>query len=74
MSQSPIPKALSSIRRSGAKTLLMGGQVCVFYGAAEFSRDIDLAVLAEPDNLERMRHALDELKAAILEPNLQRAG
>jgi hypothetical protein len=40
--QSPILKALSSIRRSGARTLLMGGQACVFYGAAEFSRDLDL--------------------------------
>ena len=42
---SPILKALSSIRKSGAKTLLMGGQACVFYGAAEFSRDVDLLVL-----------------------------
>jgi hypothetical protein len=24
----------------------MGGQACVFYGAAEFSRDTDLAILA----------------------------
>lgn len=31
----------------------MGGQACVFYGAAEFSRDVDLAILAEPDNLRR---------------------
>jgi len=28
--------------------LLMGGQACVFYGAAEFSRDTDLAVLSRP--------------------------
>jgi hypothetical protein len=27
----------------------MGGQACVFYGAAEFSRDTDIALLAEPD-------------------------
>ena len=27
--------------------LLMGGQACVFYGAAEFSRDTDLAVVAD---------------------------
>ncbi len=25
----------------------MGGQACVFYGAAEFSRDTDLAILAD---------------------------
>lgn len=36
--------------------LLMGGQACVFYGAAEFSRDTDLGVLADLENLERLRH------------------
>ena len=34
----PDTRALSSIRKNGAKTLLTGGQACVFYGAAEFSR------------------------------------
>ena len=29
----------------------MGGQACVFYGAAEFSRDLDLFVLADATNL-----------------------
>ena len=27
----------------------MGGQACVFYGAAEFSRDTDMAILASPE-------------------------
>ncbi len=35
----------------------------MFYGAAEFSRDTDLVVLAEPKNLERLRSALAELEA-----------
>jgi hypothetical protein len=30
------------------RALLMGGQACVFYGAAEFSRDTDLLILADP--------------------------
>jgi hypothetical protein len=38
----------------------MGGQACVSYGAAEFSRDIDLAILADLDNLSRLRTALRE--------------
>ncbi len=42
----PILKALSSIRRSGARTLLMGGQAYMFYGAAECSRDRKLLILA----------------------------
>ena len=41
----------------------MGGQACVFYGAAEFSRDTDLAILADAANLARLRKALAELKA-----------
>jgi hypothetical protein len=41
----------------------MGGQACILYGAAEFSRDIDVAVLAEPKNLDRLQHALDSLRA-----------
>lgn len=39
----------------------MGGQACILYGAAEFSRDVDIAV--DVRNLERLRAALDELQA-----------
>ena len=63
MSPSPILKALSSIRKSGARTLLMGGQACVFYGAAEFSRDVDLLILIDESNLERLRAAFQDLRA-----------
>jgi hypothetical protein len=41
----------------------MGGQACVFYGAAEFSRVLDLLILASEDNLARIASALDELAA-----------
>jgi hypothetical protein len=41
----------------------MGGQACVFYGAAEFSRDLDLLILAEAANIESLRRALAELRA-----------
>ena len=41
----------------------MGGQACIAYGAAEFSRDVDLAVLCSPANLARVRRALEELAA-----------
>ena len=49
------------------RALLMGGQACVFYGAAEFSRDTDIAVLAEPDNLDRLQAALTDLQARCIE-------
>ena len=32
------------MRAHRVRALLMGGQACVFYGAAEFSRDTDLPV------------------------------
>ena len=47
----------------GVQCLLMGGQACVLYGAAEFSRDADFAVLTSPGNLDRLTNALHELRA-----------
>lgn len=41
----------------------MGGQACVLYGAAEFSRDTDVALLASDENLVLLRNALRALKA-----------
>lgn len=63
MIPNPICKVLSSMRAHRVQVLLMGGQACVFYGAAEFSRDTDLAVLANPANVARLRKALAELQA-----------
>ena len=51
------------MRSNRVQSLLIGGQACVLYGAAEFSRDTDLALLASPANIERLQSALDELKA-----------
>jgi hypothetical protein len=44
----------------------MGGQACVFYGAAEFSRDTDLAIVATPQNLSKLKKALDDLQAEVI--------
>ena len=44
----------------------MGGQACVFYGAAQFSRDADIAVLADDINLGLLQTALDELQAEVV--------
>ena len=41
----------------------MGGQACVFYGAAEFSRDCDIVIIADDENLARLTSALKELDA-----------
>ena len=44
----------------------MGGQACVLYGAAEFSRDTDLAILCTTENLARLQEALSELQAKVI--------
>ncbi len=63
MIPTPILTVLSTFRKNGVQTLLMGGQACVFYGAAQVSKDVDLALLAEPENIERLRTTLNELAA-----------
>ena len=65
-SRSPIPKVLSTMGSHGVEALLMGGQACVLYGAAEFSQDANFAVLASRENFDRLRHALDALQARVI--------
>jgi hypothetical protein len=48
------------------RALLMGGQACVFYGAAEFSRDTDLLILADAENLGRLEGVWRELQAECI--------
>lgn len=66
MIQSPIHKVLSTLVSRRVRYLLMGGQACVFYGAAEFSRDTDVMILARPDNIRRLRQALNDLRAECI--------
>jgi hypothetical protein len=54
------------MRARRVRALLMGGQACVFYGAAEFSRDTDLAIVADAANLVRLRRALADLQADVI--------
>ena len=57
MISNPIHKVLSIFLSCGVRALLMGGQACVFYGGAEFSRNTDFAILADEANLERLKQA-----------------
>ena len=41
----------------------MGGQACVFYGAAQVSKDVDFTVLASDANIVRLKDALADLDA-----------
>jgi len=59
----PIRQVLFTIQKSGTRTLLMGGQACVFYGAAQVSKDVDFLILADEANFKSLHRALDELQA-----------
>ena len=58
MIRNQIHKVLSTFQSYGVRALLMGGQACVFYGAAEFSRD--------SDNWARLNGALEGPQAKVI--------
>ena len=45
MIPNPIHKVLSTLSSHAVRHLLMGGQACVFYGAAEFSCDSEMTAV-----------------------------
>jgi len=51
------------MQKHQVQALLMGGQACVFYGAAQFSKDIDFLLLADEQNFVGLHEALKELGA-----------
>jgi hypothetical protein len=59
----PILKVLSTLTMRQVRYLLMGGQACVLYGAAQFSRDTDIVIAIDPGNLAALTQALDDLQA-----------
>ncbi len=63
MIPTPIRQVLSTIQANGVQALLMGGQACVFYGAAQVSKDVDFLLLAGPENYARLHAALATLGA-----------
>lgn len=66
MIPNPILKVLSTMSCHTVRHLLIGGQACVLYGAAEFSRDCDIVILAEEANFENLNAALSELQAECI--------
>jgi len=66
LTPNPILKVLSTLNKYRVKYLLIGGQACIVYGAAEFSRDSDFVILSTPDNLLRLQGALKAMKAVCI--------
>lgn len=63
MIPNPILKVLSTLTTRRVRFLLMGGQACVLYGAAQFSRDTDIVIALDPGNISTLQQALDDLQA-----------
>jgi len=63
LNQNPTLEVLFIFQRFGVKSLLIGGQACIVYGAAEFSRDSDLIILCSLENLSKVKKALHALQA-----------
>ena len=63
MTPNPILKVLLTLKSFNVQCLLIGGQACIVYGSAEFSRDSDFVILADPENIERLKNALNALQA-----------
>jgi len=66
LTPNPILTVLSTLKKQRVKCLLIGGQACIIYGAAEFSRDSDFVILSNSENLQRLKKALDCLKAELI--------
>ena len=66
MIPTPIQRALATLREFEVPTLLIGGQACILYGGAEFSRDLDLMLATAPAVLPRLEQALRELQADLI--------
>ncbi|MDO9514097.1 MAG: hypothetical protein Q7J59_05765 [Elusimicrobiota bacterium] len=71
-----IPRVLLTFLKHKVPALLMGGQACILYGGAEFSRDIDFAIMVSPESVRNLNAALSDLDAerifvpALSEENL----
>ena len=63
MIPTPIRQVLSTIQKHQVQALLMGGQACVFYGAAQFSKNVDFLILAKEENFEGLHAVLSDLIA-----------
>jgi len=66
LSPNPILKVLFTLKKCRVKCLLIGGQACIVYGAAEFSRDSDFVILRTPNNIKCLKVALNVLKAKLI--------
>ena len=66
MIEKRIRLVFEAMQEAEVACLLMGGQACVLYGAAEFSKDVDFLLLADSENLQRVQSAVTSLRAEVM--------
>ena len=59
----PFLGILAALNDNGVRYLVIAGRACIWYGASEFTRDIDFWVSPEEGNLVRLRAALADVGA-----------
>ncbi|MDZ4753650.1 MAG: hypothetical protein SGJ11_04045 [Phycisphaerae bacterium] len=64
--QPSVQLVLATFERHGVQAILMGGQACVYYGASEVTRDVDVAILSDASNLAALSTAMRELQAQVI--------
>jgi len=63
MEQNLFIKVLRALNRAKVRYLVIAGRACIFYGATEFTRDLDIWVEPETENLAQIRQAMKQLGA-----------
>ncbi len=56
---------LAAFAASGVRYVLVGGYAVVFHGRPRATKDLDLLVALDPDNLQRLADALDQFGAPV---------
>ncbi|HRF58479.1 MAG TPA: hypothetical protein PLH94_01040 [Fimbriimonadaceae bacterium] len=60
-----LEKLVTTLDRHGVQYVLVGGFALVIHGGDSVTTDVDLAVSHEPDNHERLAHALNEINPRL---------
>lgn len=63
MEQDLFLDVLKALNDAKVRYLLIAGRACIFYGATEFTRDLDIWVEPESENLSRLSQVMKQLGA-----------
>ncbi len=64
--QSLLRRVAEALDRVGIDYVIVGGQAVLVYGEPRLTRDIDITLLASPDDLDRVMRIIKNLKLNVL--------